>query len=305
MNGWVEIFRTGTHTDSRGRKMKWTERDLDRIVSTYDPKKREAPIVVGHPKSNAPAWGWVARLRRTGQVLEARFRQVAPAFLKAVRAGRYKKRSISLYPDKTLRHVGWLGGVPPAVEGMADVAFKGKRKHQTYEFQEVGMKKNKKLKRELKASRRQVKELETQVRSFSAHLSPSATKKRAKKRVKKVKNLVKDGKVTPAMSERILAFATALGVSREKIALAGSDAVTVEEHFWDMLEGQPELSIFHVLDDAETITPTPKKGGSCRFWGWDLGVYSEGPGRTGQSFSSVRREKWICARSIFDFPRSE
>lgn len=268
MNGWVEIFRTGTHTDSRGRKMKWNERDLDRIVSTYDPKKREAPIVVGHPKSNAPAWGWVARLRRRGQVLEARFRQVAPAFVRAVREGRYKKRSVSLYPDGTLRHVGWLGGVPPAVEGMADAVFKGKKKHQIYEFQEVGMKKNKKLNRELKAARAQAKELQKQVRSFSAHLSPSATKKRAKKRAKKVKNLVKDGKVTPAMSEHILAFATALGVSQEKITLAGSDAVTVEEHFWDMLEGQPELSIFHVLDDAETVTP--KKGGSDAKIGDDI-----------------------------------
>ena len=264
MNGWVEIFRTGTHTDSRGRKMKWTERDLDRIVSTYDPKKREAPIVVGHPKSNAPAWGWVARLRRKGQVLEARFRQVAPAFLKAVRAGRYKKRSISLYPDKTLRHVGWLGGVPPAVEGMKDVGFGGRKGTITYEIGGQKMKKQEyeaeieaqkqeyeaklgKKKRALKKARRHAAKVARRLGEFGGG-NEKEQKKAAKARKARAAKLVKKGKIPTSQSNFVITQATALGRTPEKIALTkGGKKRTIEEFFWRSLEGRDKMSIFSHL----------------------------------------------------------
>jgi hypothetical protein len=40
-----------------------------------------------------------------------------------VKQGMYKKRSIALYPDLTMRHIGFLGGMPPAVKGLADIKF--------------------------------------------------------------------------------------------------------------------------------------------------------------------------------------
>jgi hypothetical protein len=40
-----------------------------------------------------------------------------------VRRGLFKKRSAAFYNDGTLRHVGFLGAMPPAVKGLADVAF--------------------------------------------------------------------------------------------------------------------------------------------------------------------------------------
>lgn len=122
-NKWDEIFRAGNHTDSQGRVRSWSEADLDRIVQSYDPAKHEAPIVVGHPKDNAPAFGWVSALKREGKALLAQYSQVAAEFVEAVRDGRYKKRSISIYPDGTLRHVGWLGAQPPAIKGLPDFAF--------------------------------------------------------------------------------------------------------------------------------------------------------------------------------------
>lgn len=122
---WIELFRTGTHTDMSGRTRKWTREDLDRIVERYDPKVQEAPAVIGHPKLDAPAYAWVEALRREGEFLLGQFRQVAPQFAEWVREGRYKKRSIALNLDGSLRHVGFLGGVPPAVPGLADVQFAG------------------------------------------------------------------------------------------------------------------------------------------------------------------------------------
>jgi hypothetical protein len=118
----VEIFRAGEHVSSEGVRKAYTESDLDRIAA-YDSSKHEAPVVVGHPASNAPAYGWVGKVWRQGGRLLADFSDVDPDFADLVKSGRFKKRSISLYPDGTLRHVGFLGAVPPAIKGLKDVSF--------------------------------------------------------------------------------------------------------------------------------------------------------------------------------------
>ncbi len=120
---WIEIFKTGTWTDSNGVVRHWTEEDLEKIVARYDPRRHEAPVVIGHPTHDAPAWGWVEKLRRDGGVLLAKLRDLVPEFVDWVKKGLYKKRSISLYPDFTLRHVGFLGAMPPAVKGLRNVRF--------------------------------------------------------------------------------------------------------------------------------------------------------------------------------------
>lgn len=135
MNGtWIEIFRAGKHTDASGKERTWTESDLEAIAAGYDPARHEAPLVVGHPKDNSPAFGYVEALKRDGAVLLMKPSQVPDEFTDLVRKGTYKKRSISLYPDMTLRHVGFLGGMPPAVKGLKDIAFSGADEAVTYEF---------------------------------------------------------------------------------------------------------------------------------------------------------------------------
>lgn len=118
----VEVFRVGTHVDSSGKRHTFGEADLDQLA-TYNPTFHEAPMVIGHPKDNAPAFGWVEKVYREGPSLFMDFKDVQPEFADAVERGLFKKRSISLYPDGTLRHVGWLGATPPAIKGLRDVAF--------------------------------------------------------------------------------------------------------------------------------------------------------------------------------------
>ncbi|GAB6035871.1 hypothetical protein JCM15519_04300 [Fundidesulfovibrio butyratiphilus] len=130
----VEVFRAGDHVDSAGRRHTFSEADLDKIAA-YDPAGHEAPLVIGHPESNAPAYGWVARVYREGGSLKADFKDVAPEFADLVKVGRFKKRSISLYPDGSLRHVGFLGAVPPALKGLKDVQF-NEGEASTFEFGE-------------------------------------------------------------------------------------------------------------------------------------------------------------------------
>jgi hypothetical protein len=123
MDEWFEIFKTGTHTDSAGNTADWSEKDLDEIVSLYNPAVHEAPIVIGHPEHDSPAYGWIEKLKREGDKLLAKPKQLIEDFKGWVAKGLYKKVSIALYPDLGLRHVGFLGGAPPAVKGLKQAAF--------------------------------------------------------------------------------------------------------------------------------------------------------------------------------------
>lgn len=132
----LAVFRTGRHTDSSGNTRDWTEKDLDAIASKYDPKSHEAPAVIGHPKDNSPAYGWVEKLDRVGEMLYATVKPTVEEFTEMLKKGLFKKRSISLYPDMTLKHIGFLGATPPAVKGLPDFAFSG-GEAAVIEFEEV------------------------------------------------------------------------------------------------------------------------------------------------------------------------
>ncbi len=129
----IEIFRAGTHTDMHGRRLTFSEADIAQCAASYSPNTYDAPLVVGHPKMDAPAYGWVNSLRADGGILKATPRQVDPEFSEAVNAGRFPKVSACFYlPDAPnhpkpgslyLRHVGFLGGMPPAVKGLKTVSF--------------------------------------------------------------------------------------------------------------------------------------------------------------------------------------
>lgn len=120
----VEVFKAGTWTDSSGNTRTWTEEDLEEIVKKYnEQKEHEAPVVIGHPKDNAPAYGWVERLEKRGQSIWAKIKPTVQEFVDWVRKGLYKKVSVSLYPDLLLRHVGFLGATPPAVKGLSPPEF--------------------------------------------------------------------------------------------------------------------------------------------------------------------------------------
>lgn len=125
---WVPVFAGGTQIDSAGRAHDG-DALIDRAVASFDPKTHEPPVVIGHPAENAPAWGWVAGVKAATdggrKVLLAKFRDVEPTFAGMVEDRRFPKRSASFYPDGRLRHVGFLGAMPPAVKGLAEMRFSG------------------------------------------------------------------------------------------------------------------------------------------------------------------------------------
>lgn len=121
-----EIFKTGTHISDKGVTKDYSLDELNFIAQSYKPEEDEAPIVIGHPIDNSPAYGWVSSLEVTEDgklVADAPDEKLNPEFLSALKEGSYKKRSISLTPEGKLRHVGFLGGAAPAVKGLADIQF--------------------------------------------------------------------------------------------------------------------------------------------------------------------------------------
>ena len=124
----IEVFRSGTVRDSGGELRNFSEADLDAIAATYNQRvasdrSEMAPIVKGHPKDNAPALGWTKYLKRSGDKLIAAIKDICPEFMEEYAAGRYRRVSISLYPDNMLRHIGFLGGMAPAVRGLQSADY--------------------------------------------------------------------------------------------------------------------------------------------------------------------------------------
>jgi hypothetical protein len=129
----LDIFKAGRRTPMVGAAVDFSESHLAATAGAYDPAKWRAPLVVGHPKLDDPAYGWVDTLAFADGHLEAVPGDVDPAFAELVRAKRFANISASFWaPDAPrnpvpgvyyLKHVGFLGAVPPAVAGLRTPSF--------------------------------------------------------------------------------------------------------------------------------------------------------------------------------------
>ncbi len=143
----IQIFKPGTHTAMSGATLSFSESDLAAAAAAYDPAKHEAPLVVGHPKNDNPAYGWVASLAFIEGALDAEPVQVNPDFAEMVKSGAFKKISAAFYSPSApnnpvpgvyyLRHVGFLGAQAPAVKGLRTPEF-GDTEEGVVEFADWG-----------------------------------------------------------------------------------------------------------------------------------------------------------------------
>ena len=53
----IKIFKSGAQTTAAGQTIEFSDADLIACAAAYDPATSEAPIVIGHPKTDAPAYG--------------------------------------------------------------------------------------------------------------------------------------------------------------------------------------------------------------------------------------------------------
>jgi hypothetical protein len=123
---YIELFRSGPQISSTGQKMVFEEADLEQVVTSYNPGKHEAPLIIGHEQDDAtPALGWVREVWRKGKSLWGKV-ELTPKAERLIRDGVFKKVSSSFYlPDAdtnpnpgnlSLRHLGLVS--IPAVKGL-------------------------------------------------------------------------------------------------------------------------------------------------------------------------------------------
>jgi hypothetical protein len=140
----LQCFRAGTHVSMAGEQITFTAADLAATAGAYDPALHEAPIVVGHPQLDAPAYGWVSGLAYRDGALEATPVQVDAEFANMVDDGRFKKISAAFWGPTApgnpvpgvyyLRHVGFLGAAAPAVKGLRRPSFGAESEEGVVEF---------------------------------------------------------------------------------------------------------------------------------------------------------------------------
>jgi hypothetical protein len=129
----IEICKPGVYTDANGTKIVVTLDTIAEMAAAYDPDLLDAPGVVGHPKTDDPAYGWMRNLRVEGEILLCDLVDVDPEFAETLKAKRYKHKSLSFWrptspgnpmPGKNYpKHLGLLGAKAPAVRGLKPIAL--------------------------------------------------------------------------------------------------------------------------------------------------------------------------------------
>lgn len=129
----IRIARTGTFTSNEGIQVSFGAAELAATAAAYDPAADPAPLVVGHPKLDDPAYGWVSGLAVEGDTLVATPDKVEPTFAEMVSEGRFPKVSARFYPPEHpanpkpgawyLKHIGFLGAHAPGIKGLGTVQF--------------------------------------------------------------------------------------------------------------------------------------------------------------------------------------
>lgn len=127
----IHVFRAGTHVTAAGERIEFTQADLAASAAAYDPALHEAPLVIGHPAKDGPAYGWTKALQADGDDLYIVPDQLNPEFAEMVSTGAFKKRSLKWYrPTDPVnpkpgvwypQHLGFLGATPPAIKGLKPV----------------------------------------------------------------------------------------------------------------------------------------------------------------------------------------
>lgn len=130
----IRLARAGKFTSNEGIEVSFTEDMMAQIAAAYDPAADPAPLVVGHPRLDDPAYGWVDSLAVEGGELVARpGADIEPAFAEMVRKRRFPKVSARFYPPDNpanpkpgnwyLKHIGFLGAHAPGIKGLGTVQF--------------------------------------------------------------------------------------------------------------------------------------------------------------------------------------
>lgn len=238
----IEIFRPGKHRGMNGKEFTFSRQDVASVASAFDVETSPVPVVIGHPKHDAPAYAWADAVFMEGDILKARLKDVDPGLTELVNTGRYKRISSAFYPPESeqnptpgqyyLRHIGFLGAAAPAVKGLKPVEFASEA-DQWIAFGEVD-------------ADALVKEYETRMRIMRSE--------------QQIENLIDEGKVLPYARDGLLCFIGGLD-DQDMVAFSENEGEeqTQAEWFLQYLKEQPNvvpLGTTNLESDPENDTST-------------------------------------------------
>jgi len=129
----IKLFKLGKAVAMNGQTYNFSEAQLKAAAAAYDPELHAAPLVIGHPKHDDPKYGQIQAMSFADGLLSGDPANIDPQFAELVNSGKYDRVSASFYaPDSPsnpvpgvlyLRHVGFLGAVPPGCKGLGAVSF--------------------------------------------------------------------------------------------------------------------------------------------------------------------------------------
>ena len=129
----IEIFYSGNHIDSQGKKVKVSEAQVEASVADFNASGERLPMVVGHPGDDLPVGGYATKLAVfNGRVKAIEAEDVNPILRAAVNIGELNRVSVKLQlpghpsnPSKNYRfkHIGFLGRSRPALDQLKSAQF--------------------------------------------------------------------------------------------------------------------------------------------------------------------------------------
>lgn len=215
---WTEIFRSGDY----GAKGKYDGSDLDKMVANFNDSD-QVPIVVGHPETDSPAWGWLAAVKRAGDVLMGQVGELHKDFAQALAENKFRNRSVRIARTATgpkLLHLGFLGAILPQVEGLKQTAqFAGDGDRVDYGFDLPGQADNP------DNSKEKTKMTDEEVAKMQADLKKTQDELAAEKAARLTDKEAADKKDGEAKAAEFSAFVDSEMVAKGKLPKERQDEV--------------------------------------------------------------------------------
>jgi hypothetical protein len=250
----IEIFYSGNHVDSQGKKVKVTPEELAASVADFNASGERLPMVPGHPGDDQPVGGYATKLAIVnGRAAVVEADEVNSLFRSIVNSGELNRVSVKFqlpgHPSNPtnnyrFKHIGFLGRSRPALDQLKSAQFStndgeiilmADDEDKSAEFAE----------REAEFARREA-ELAAKEARFAAQAKYEPL----------VENWVRDGKITPAQKAAFIAlFCTLPDGDDATFAAADGSKQSLVEFTKSFVDGLPKQIEYGEVSKAESQKP--------------------------------------------------
>ncbi len=248
----IEIFYSGNHVDSTGKKVKVSDAEVTASVADFNASGERLPMVPGHPSDDSPAGGYATKLAVVGgRVSAIEAEDLNPMFRAIVNSGELNRVSVKLQlpghpsnPTKNyrFRHIGFLGRSRPALDQLKSAQFS------RHDGEIILMAYEDDLKTEAEAK---FAAMEAEFAKREADLAAQELAfKKAREYEPYLEGLVREGKLTPAQKQPFITVFSSLPDTQE-VEFTEGEKQSAPEFLKGFLNGLPQQVIYAEVSKAE------------------------------------------------------